>query len=81
MARKAGIKAASEATGLSEWELRMGARAGKYPHIRIGESEHGKLIFDLDILEEFIKGRMLQNVKLQTNEEPFQYGQLRQVKA
>ncbi len=33
MARMALLKQASEVTGLSQWELRTGAKSGKYPHL------------------------------------------------
>lgn len=80
MARMVLLKQASQATGLSEWELRMGARAGKYPHMRVGNSNTGKLIFDLDILEAHIKQMIEGSVKQQT-QEAIEYGKLRQVKA
>jgi len=79
MSRRVGIKAASEATGLSQWELRQGARSGRYPHFRVGDSEHGRIIFDLELLEEHIKRQMIQNVKSQEGERIVELGKLRKV--
>lgn len=81
MSRRVGIKAAAEATGLSQWELRQGARSGRYPHIRVGDSEHGRIIFDLDLLEEHIKLQMMQNVKIhgQDRNKFVEFGKLRKV--
>ena len=73
---RAGIKETSRITGISEWELRSGSKAGKYPHFRIG-GPNGRLIFDIEILEEHIRKLMLQNLK---EEESPQYGRIRQVK-
>jgi len=57
------IKQAAEVTGLSVWELRQGFKAGRYPGLRVGNSKKGKIIFDLDILDEHIKNMMLASVK------------------
>jgi len=78
MARMALLKDAAKAVGLSEWELRMGARAGKYPHMRAGNPVTGKLIFDLDILEAHIK-QMIEQSVMQQNQEVVEYGKLRKV--
>ena len=51
---------AAERTGLSAWELRQGARAGKYPHLRTG-GQRGTILFDLALLEEAITRQMLAN--------------------
>lgn len=44
-----GIKEAAELTGLSQWELRQGAKQGKYPCLRVG-SKNGKLLFNIELL-------------------------------
>lgn len=79
MGKRVGVEAAAEATGLAKWELRQGAIAGRYPHMRVGDSKHGKIIFDLDILEEHIRNRMLQSVNSQGGESHDGYGKLRKV--
>lgn len=76
MSRRVKLKEAAEITGLSEFELRSGANSGKYPHIRVGNSRAGKIIFDLDLLEERITEMMLQNC----NKESDNYGTIRQIR-
>ncbi len=78
MARMALLKQASEVTGLSQWELRTGAKSGKYPHLRVGNSSTGKLVFDLDILEAHIK-QMIEGSVKQQDREAVEYGKLRKV--
>ena len=51
-----GIKKAAELTGLSEWELRTGAKKGKYPFYRPGSGKaNAPYMFDVDLLVEAIK--------------------------
>ncbi|HYE81662.1 MAG TPA: hypothetical protein VEG39_05780 [Clostridia bacterium] len=76
-AKRVGIKAAAEATGLSEWELRQGARSGRYPHFRVGDPEHGRIIFDIDLLEEHLRNVALNNIKQPDNIKT--YGVIRRV--
>lgn len=76
MGKRMGIKEASKVTGLSEWELRTGCKSGKYPHMRVG-SANGKILFDIDILEDHIKKMMLESVQA---EEVQEYGIIRKVK-
>ena len=58
MKRVLTIKEAATATGLSECELRRGAKSGTYPAMRAG-GPNGKFLFDLSLLEESITRRML----------------------
>ena len=58
--RMVGVKEAAKETGLSEWELKRGANAGDYPHIRVGEGR-GKFLFDMDMLNETITKKALAN--------------------
>jgi len=51
---------AAKQTGLSTWELRQGAKAGRYPHLRSGGAR-GTILFDLDLLNESITRQMLAN--------------------
>lgn len=61
MGKKVGINEASEITGLSRIELRKGAKLGKYPHYRVG-GPRGKIIFDLELLNNQIEVLMLNNI-------------------
>lgn len=75
MAKRVGVKEASEITGLSEWELRTGAKSKKYPFYRVG-GKNGRIIFDVDLLEEHIKKLMMDNLE-QDNEA--EHGKLRKI--
>ena len=55
-----GVKRAAAITGLSEWELRLGARTGKYPYLRVG-SKRGKILFNIELLNERINQIMMEN--------------------
>jgi hypothetical protein len=57
-----GLKNAAELIGLTEWELRTGALSGKYPMMRIGGA-HGRMIFDIDLLNERIGELMQENIQ------------------
>lgn len=58
----ATTKQASEATGLSEWELRVGWKQGRYPAIEIGQGERAKrLRWNLDLLQQAIMDQMVSN--------------------
>lgn len=70
----AGIKKAAAKTGLSEWELRTGCWSGKYPHLRVG-GKRGKIIFDLELLENHITNMMLKSVE----KDEIEYGKIRKV--
>lgn len=76
MGKKVNIRLAAELTGLSQHEIRRGALSGRYPSMRIG-GERGRLIFDIEILNEHIIKIMLNNLK---QEEQESYGSLRKVK-
>ena len=67
MPRMVSKKEAAELTGLSEWELGRGARAGEYPCVRIGEGR-GKFLFDVDLLNEHLTKKVMENVR--KKEEP-----------
>lgn len=56
-----GIKEASKIFGLSQWELRQGAKKGKYPAFRVG-GKKGKLMFNVKLLKERIEQLMKQNL-------------------
>ena len=66
MKRMRNVKEAAKATGLSECELKRGVHAGIYPYIRVGEGR-GKFLFDIDMLNDVITRRAMDNMK--TNHE------------
>lgn len=54
-------KDASIDVKLSEYELRIGFKQGRYPAIEIGQGERAKrLRWDLDLLREAIRKNMLE---------------------
>lgn len=61
MKRLLTTKEASQATGLSEFELRPGAKQGRYPVLLIGslDSSFRRMRWNLEALEEAIKKQML----------------------
>ncbi|WHH60419.1 hypothetical protein [Petroclostridium sp. X23] len=76
MSRRVLMKEAAKVTGLSEWELRTGAKAGRYPHMKVGN----RYIFDLDILEAHIKRMIEDSINPQESQENIsQYGKLRKI--
>jgi hypothetical protein len=64
------LKQAALKTGLSIYELRTGAKKGKYPSMLVGLGK-GKLIFDMELLSECIKtlmkSQMAENKKGEEN--------------
>ena len=58
------VKEASAITGLTECELRLGAKQGRYPFIRTGKGgAKAPYLFDIDLLNKAIKNLMEQNMK------------------
>ena len=54
-----GTEEAARAVGLSEYELRMGFKAGKYPALEIGRgSRRRALRWDLDVLRAALEEQM-----------------------
>ena len=53
------IADASKVTGMSTYELKKGAKEGRYPHIKTGKS----YLFEKEMLEEAIRINMMKNVK------------------
>ena len=61
---------ASALTGLSEYELRLGAHQGRYPVHLIGTGKHRRMKWDLSLLEKVIHRDVIRRMKqLQTQEE------------
>lgn len=78
MTQRVLLKEAARTTGLSEWELRTGAKSGKYPHFKVGN----RYVFDIDMLEQHINQMMKDNVTQdQKNENIIPLGRLRRVEA
>ena len=58
------VKEAAAITGLKECELRLGAKQGRYPHIRTGNGgAKAPYLFDIDLLNKAIKNLAEQNMK------------------
>lgn len=80
-----GIKKAAEITGLSEWELRIGAKQGKYPFYRPGSGKaNAPYKFDIDLLVEVIKKECIKNAEEQKElikqEELYDFSNIRIIK-
>ncbi len=63
MNRLLTTKEASLATGLSEYERRLGAKLGKYPVLWIGseDSNYQRMRWNLDLLQETLMEQMKAN--------------------
>jgi len=68
MAQIVNITLASKLTGLSAYGLRKGAKEGRFPHIRVGGTEKGKILFDLELLAQSLAKESMTSLK-QTNKE------------
>ena len=64
MGRLATTEEASIHTGISQYELRMGAKAGRYPVIMLGNpaNKFRKMRWNLDTLDEALRMQMDQNI-------------------
>jgi len=62
MGKRVGIHEAVKLTGLTEYNLRTGVLSGKYPAFRVN-ADKGKILFDMDLLEEAIKTEALANME------------------
>lgn len=54
MAQYTNISETSHLTGLSITTLRRGVRSGRFPHVRVGGTPRGKLLFDLQSLAQVL---------------------------
>ena len=52
------ITRASKLTGLSMYALRKGANSGRFPAIRAGAVENGKILFDIELLAQALHKRL-----------------------
>lgn len=75
MGKKVGIKEAAAITGMSINFYYVGSRAGTIPHIKAGN----RYIFDIELLEDFLRKEALKNVRQEPQAEPTKYGQLRRI--
>ncbi|WP_250229679.1 hypothetical protein [Anaeropeptidivorans aminofermentans] len=62
MGKMITIKQAACEFGLSEYELRMGIKNGKYPYIRVGE-KNGKYLLSREQMTERIYKMSINNMK------------------
>lgn len=71
MNRMLTTKEASLATGLSEYELRLGAKQGRYPVLWLGspDSSFRRMRWNLKKLEDAINSQMEHNVKMNDDDE------------
>ena len=53
------LEDAALATGMSTYELKKGAKEGRYPHIKTGKA----YLFEKEMLDEAIRINMMKNVK------------------
>ena len=65
MARLLTTEEAAAATGLSQYELRLGAKDGRYPVIMLGKpgNKFRKMRWNLDALNDALRKRMEQDQK------------------
>ena len=63
MAQIVNITLASKLTGLSTYALRKGAIEGRFPHIRAGGTENGKILFNLESLAQVLANEAFASMK------------------
>jgi hypothetical protein len=71
--RAVGIKEAAAATNLTEGQIRIGIKEGKYPFEIVGAGR-GKYILDIDLLIEVLENSMKQNMAMKNKREDDDYG-------
>ena len=76
MGKRVLLKEAAELCGLSQWELRTGYKSNKYPGMRIGQASSGRILFDIDMLNNRISQLMNENVKEDCAND---YGKIRKI--
>jgi hypothetical protein len=70
------IKELHDTIGLTEWDIRQRAKTGRIPCLKSGN----RYIFDIDLVEEFLKNEAMNNVK-QAETSYNKYGTLRRINA
>lgn len=63
MAQIVNITMASKLTGLSTYALRKGAKEGRFPSLRAGGVENGKILFDIESLAQVIATEVMVSLK------------------
>jgi excisionase family DNA binding protein len=74
MIRRLLLNEAAKELGVSPHYLRVEAKAGRLPHLRVGN----RFLFPIEQVEEFLKQKALENVKNETSDND-SYGTLRKV--
>ena len=65
MAQYASISETSRLTGLSVTSLRRGVHSRRFPHIRVGGTSRGKLLFDLQALAQVLADEAYASIQCQ----------------
>lgn len=63
MAQIVNITQAAKLTGMSTYALRKGAKEGRFPSLRLGGVENGKILFDLELLAQTLATEAMASVK------------------
>jgi hypothetical protein len=63
MAQIVSITEAAKLTGLSTYILRKGAKEGRFPSLRAGGVEKGKILFDLELLAQTLASEAMSSLK------------------
>lgn len=58
------ITQAAKLTGLSTYSLRKGAKEGRFPSLRAGGVENGKILFNIELLAQSLATEAMAGVKL-----------------
>lgn len=67
MGKRITMNEAIKATGLTRYALTQGIQQGKYPYIKVGKHGKGKILFDLELLEQYLKQEAIENMEAQKN--------------
>jgi len=74
------IKQAVVFTGLTEYTLRKGIAEGRYPHIRTSGPGRGRILIDIELLEQYLAQEALDSThSAAASNEAIHYGTLRRV--
>jgi len=77
MGKRMTIPQAVEASGLSEYALRLGIKQGRYPHLRTGGPGKGRILIDIDLLERYLEQEAMDNTRSANDSNTVNYGRLR----
>ena len=80
MGKRLTIKQAVEEIGLSEYVLRSGIASGRFPHIRTSGPGKGRILIDLDLMEQYLKQEAIDSTRVVAPADNIvNYGKLRRV--